>query len=102
MNQIHVHLDLSKELPLVPADPHQLQQVFVNLINNAVYAILEHSTQGDLWVTSGADEKYIFVAFTDSGPGVEDHSPVFDPSDTTQPDHKGTGPRPSRYSCIVI
>src|SRR6267378_1679530 len=91
MNQIHVHLDLSKELPLVPADPHQLQQVFLNLINNAVDAILEHSTQGDLWVTSGADEKYIFVEFTDSGPGVKDPSRVFDPFYTTKPVGKGTG-----------
>src|SRR6202041_2512777 len=77
MNQIRVHLELSQDLPLVPADPHQLQQVFLNLINNAVDAILGHSTQGDLWVTSGVDEKYIFVEFTDSGPGVKDPSRVF-------------------------
>src|SRR5258708_36319169 len=91
MNQIQVPLDLSKELPLVPADPHQLQQVFLNLINNAVDAILEHSTQGDLWVTSGADEKNIFVEFTDSGPGVRDPSRVFDPFYTTKPVRTGTG-----------
>jgi len=91
MNQIRVHLDLSQELPLVPADPHQLQQVFLNLINNAVDAILEHSTQGDLWVTSGVDEKFIFVEFTDSGPGVKDPSRVFDPFYTTKPVGKGTG-----------
>jgi len=91
MNQIRVHLELSKDLPLVPADPHQMQQVFLNLINNAVDAILEHSSEGDLWVSSGLDERYIFVEFTDSGPGVKDPSRVFDPFYTTKPVGKGTG-----------
>jgi two-component system NtrC family sensor kinase len=91
MSQIRVHLELSQELPLIPADPHQLQQVFLNLINNAVDAILEHSNEGDLWVTSGVEEKQVFVEFTDSGPGVKDPSRVFDPFYTTKPVGKGTG-----------
>jgi two-component system NtrC family sensor kinase len=91
MNQIRVHLELAQDLPLVPADPHQLQQVFLNLINNAVDAILENSTEGDLWVTSGICEKNIFVELTDSGPGVKDASRVFDPFYTTKPVGKGTG-----------
>ncbi len=91
MNQIRVHLDLSLDLPLLPADPHQLQQVFLNLINNAVDAILEHSQDGDLWVCSGADDKWLFVELTDSGPGVKDPSRVFDPFYTTKPVGKGTG-----------
>ncbi len=91
MNQIHVHLELSLDLPLIPADPHQLQQVFLNLINNAVDAILDHSQQGELWVSSGVDEKNLFVELTDSGPGVKDPSRVFDPFYTTKPVGKGTG-----------
>ena len=91
MNQIHVHLELSPDLPLIPADPHQLQQVFLNLINNAVDAILDHSQQGELWVSSGVDEKNLFVELTDSGPGVKDPSRVFDPFYTTKPVGKGTG-----------
>ena len=46
MSQIRVHLDLAGDLPEVPADPHQLQQVFLNLINNAVDAILESGSAG--------------------------------------------------------
>ncbi len=91
MNQIRVNLELSQELPLISADPHQLQQVFLNLINNAVDAVLEHSQQGELWVTSGVDEKALFVELTDSGPGVKDPSRVFDPFYTTKPVGKGTG-----------
>lgn len=91
MSRIRVHLNLADELPEVPADPHQLQQVFLNLINNAVDAILETGTQGDLWVRTGAEANQIFVEFTDSGAGVKDPSRVFDPFYTTKPVGKGTG-----------
>jgi PAS domain S-box-containing protein len=91
MNQIRVHLDLAANLPQAAADPHQLQQVFLNLINNAVDAILENNAEGDLWVHTGVHEKVIFIEFTDSGPGVKDPSRVFDPFYTTKPVGKGTG-----------
>jgi PAS domain S-box-containing protein len=91
MSNIRVHLELDPALPLTAADPHQLQQVFLNMVNNAVDAILEQSTDGDLWVHTGADGECIFVEFTDSGPGVKDASRVFDPFYTTKPVGKGTG-----------
>jgi PAS domain S-box-containing protein len=91
MSQIHVHLDMSSELPEVPADPHQLQQVFLNLINNAVDAILETGAEGDLWVRTGVEADRAYVEFADSGPGVKDASRVFDPFYTTKPVGKGTG-----------
>ena len=91
MSQVRVHIELSLDLPLISADPHQLQQVFLNLINNAVDAVLENANEGDLWVVSGADEKNVFVELTDSGPGVKDPSRVFDPFYTTKPVGKGTG-----------
>jgi two-component system NtrC family sensor kinase len=91
MSQIRVHLELAPDLPHAPADPHQLQQVFLNLINNAVDAILEKGEEGDLWVKSGVEDKNLFIEFTDSGPGVKDASRVFDPFYTTKPVGKGTG-----------
>jgi PAS domain S-box-containing protein len=91
MNNIRVHLELATDLPEVPADPHQLQQVFLNLINNAVDAILEASPEGDIWVQTGSDADLLFVELTDSGPGVKDPSRVFDPFYTTKPVGKGTG-----------
>jgi PAS domain S-box-containing protein len=91
MSNIRVHLDLAPDLPQTFADPHQLQQVFLNLVNNAVDAILEHSREGDLWVRTGADADRLFIEFTDSGPGVQDASRVFDPFYTTKPVGKGTG-----------
>ena len=91
MSQIRVHLELARDLPEVPADPHQLQQVFLNLINNAVDAILETGTEGDIWVRSGFDGNQAFLEFQDTGPGVKDASRVFDPFYTTKPVGKGTG-----------
>jgi PAS domain S-box-containing protein len=91
MSQIRVHLDLAPDLPYTAADPHQLQQVFLNLINNAVDAILENGPEGDLWVRTAAQEQVLLIEFTDSGPGVKDSSRVFDPFYTTKPVGKGTG-----------
>lgn len=91
LNNIRVHLDLAPDLPLTAADPHQFQQVFLNLVNNAVDAILEKSKEGDLWVRTGARDQVVFVEFADSGPGVHDASKVFDPFYTTKPVGKGTG-----------
>jgi len=91
MHNIRVHLDLAENFPVTSADPHQLQQVFLNMVNNAVDAILEHSTEGDLWVRTALDGDRLCVEFTDSGPGVKDASRVFDPFYTTKPVGKGTG-----------
>jgi PAS domain S-box-containing protein len=91
MSQIQVSLELSEGLPEVSADPYQLQQVFLNLINNAVDAMLEVSALGELLVRTGVEDNEIFIEFTDSGPGVKDASRVFDPFYTTKPVGKGTG-----------
>ena len=91
MSNIRLHLDLAEDLPSAMADPHQLQQVFLNLVNNAVDAILEASADGDLWVRTACREGKFIVEFADSGPGVKDASRVFDPFYTTKPVGKGTG-----------
>jgi len=91
MNHIRVHLELDQNLPVTSADPHQLQQVFLNMVNNAVDAMLEQSNEGDLWVKTGAKGDKLFIEFTDNGPGVKDASRVFDPFYTTKPVGKGTG-----------
>jgi PAS domain S-box-containing protein len=91
MHNIRVHLDLAENFPVTSADPHQLQQVFLNMVNNAVDAILEHSAEGDLWVRTTVNGDRLSIEFADSGPGVKDPSRVFDPFYTTKPVGKGTG-----------
>jgi len=91
MKNIRVHLELAPDLPVTAADPHQLQQVFLNMVNNAVDAVLESASEGDLWVRTGVRGDRLTVEFTDSGPGVREPSRVFDPFYTTKPVGKGTG-----------
>jgi PAS domain S-box-containing protein len=91
MKNIRVHRELAAGLPLTAADPHQLQQVFLNLVNNAVDAVLENAQQGELWVRSAVRGDRLAVEFADNGPGVREPSRVFDPFYTTKPVGKGTG-----------
>jgi len=91
VNNIQVHREFAGGMPLTAADPHQLQQVFLNILNNAVDAILECSERGDIWVRTAMADGRLLVEFTDSGSGVQDALRVFDPFYTTKPIGKGTG-----------
>lgn len=91
INNIRIHRDYADPLPMVSADTHQLQQVFLNIINNSVDAILERSDRGEIWVRTAQSEDSVLIEFTDSGPGVKDEHRVFDPFYTTKPVGKGTG-----------
>jgi two-component system NtrC family sensor kinase len=91
LNNIRVHREFAIELPPILGDAHQLQQVFLNILNNAVDAIQEHSSSGEIWVRTAATEGRVVVEFTDSGPGVKDPTRVFDPFYTTKAVGKGTG-----------
>jgi two-component system NtrC family sensor kinase len=91
LNNIRIHRELDPDLPVTAADAHQLQQVFLNILNNAFDAVLEHGSDGDIWVRTRAAGGLVAVEFTDSGPGVRDPLRVFDPFYTTKPVGRGTG-----------
>ena len=91
VNNIKVHREFSRELPQTMADPHQLQQVFLNILNNAVDAVVEMPTGRELWVRTDIVGDRLLVAFLDSGAGVKELPKVFDPFYTTKPVGKGTG-----------
>ncbi len=93
-----VALLLDERLPLLSCDPHQLQQVFINLLNNALNAI---DSGGTITVASRLNEDgSIGIQFEDSGCGipVETQERIFDPFFTTRPEGTGIGLSISHYT----
>ena len=90
-NNIKVERDFPSDQALVVADPHQLEQVFLNIINNAVDAILEKGRNGRLKIRIVSLNGNIATQFTDDGAGIKDPKRIFDPFYTTKSVGKGTG-----------
>jgi len=91
VNNVSLERDIPDDLPSVVADPHQLEQVFLNIVNNALDAMVEASASGVLKVRVFKKDVYVCVEFDDSGPGIKDPSRIFDPFYTTKSVGKGTG-----------
>lgn len=91
--RIKVVKDYDRSLPKVPAYPAELNQVWTNLIDNAVSAINEDGGEGALTVRTALDHDRLLVEFRDTGPGVppEIRDRIFDPFFTTKPVGEGTG-----------
>jgi PAS domain S-box-containing protein len=92
---IAVEKKLLRGLPPVMADPHQLEQVFLNLLLNAEQAMLEGKTGGRiiLSTTVSRDGRMVHAEVIDDGPGIpHDALPhVFEPFFSTKPVGSGTG-----------
>jgi PAS domain S-box-containing protein len=91
VNNIEVVRDFEAVLPSVVADPHQLEQVYLNIINNAADAMMDSGRGGRLRISIAADNGSVVTSFHDSGPGIYDPKHVFDPFYTTKGVGKGTG-----------
>ena len=91
VNNIGVERDLGPEPAMVVADPHQIEQVFLNIINNAVDAVLETGRSGNLKIRVYCESGDVCAQFADDGPGIKDPKRIFDPFYTTKSVGKGTG-----------
>jgi two-component system NtrC family sensor kinase len=91
MNNIGVEREVSSEPAMVIADPHQIEQVFLNIINNAVDAILETGRTGKVKIRIHCQNGHVCTQFADDGPGLKDPKRIFDPFYTTKSVGKGTG-----------
>ncbi|MEA3546475.1 MAG: ATP-binding protein [Thermodesulfobacteriota bacterium] len=90
-SHINLELSLADDLPTIFSDRGQLQQIFLNIVNNGIDAIGE---DGDIvLITSQRDEETIEVQIQDSGPGIPPEliTRIFDPFFTTKEAGKGTG-----------
>ena len=87
---ITVVKEYDRGVPQIPAYAGELNQVWTNLIDNAVSAM---GSSGVLTVRTGQDREFVFVEFADTGPGVppELKERIFEPFFTTKPVGEGTG-----------
>jgi PAS domain S-box-containing protein len=82
---------LDESLPEVIGDAHQLQQVFLNIINNAYDAVRETTRPARIEIMSARAGAFVELSFSDNGSGVTDPERIFDPFFTTKDVGKGTG-----------
>ncbi|MDX2534274.1 ATP-binding protein [Streptomyces scabiei] len=91
--QVKVVKEYDRSVPRIPAYPAELNQVWTNLIDNAVFAIRSAGGEGTLTVRTAVVRDRLLVEFRDTGPGVpaEVRGRIFDPFFTTKPVGEGTG-----------
>ena len=90
-HQIRIDMRLDEDLPKIESDQGQLQQIFLNIINNGIDAV---GLDGMISLESRQiDKEHIQVTVRDSGPGIEPEvlKHIFDPFFTTKETGKGTG-----------
>lgn len=88
---VKIITNLAQDLPRVNVSPSEMQQIFLNLINNALDAMDKNG--GQIEITSRAQDHYVVVDIADTGRGIPEANlaRIFDPFFTTKPVGKGTG-----------
>jgi PAS domain S-box-containing protein len=93
VNNIEVEKQLDTALPEIMVDYFQIQQVFLNIIINAEYFMIEAHNKGTLIISTERLDSKVKISITDDGPGIsqENQSRIFDPFFTTKEVGRGTG-----------
>ena len=88
---VAINTDIQEDLPPIKVSPTELQQVLLNLMNNALDAM--EQSGGTLSVSARREGDHFIIEVSDNGPGIpKDAIPqIFDPFFTTKPGGKGTG-----------
>ncbi len=88
---VDVQAQLQPDLPPIEASATEMQQVLMNMLNNAIDAMEKKG--GTILITSHADGDQIRMSIADTGPGIpaSNLGRIFDPFFTTKPVGKGTG-----------
>ena len=90
--EVSIHLDFDQGLSKVAVEEMQLQEIFINLITNAIHALADQKG-GNIWLSTSQEGAKVFVEIRDDGPGIaeEVRHRLFDPFVTTKPTGQGTG-----------
>jgi signal transduction histidine kinase len=88
-DRIEIHKDYG-QIPKIKGYPGKLNQVFMNLLSNAFYAVKD---RGSVWIKTRSISDAVEIEITDSGSGIpqEDIKRIFEPFFTTKPVGQGTG-----------
>ncbi len=88
---VEVIEEYDENLPMVMGDAQQLQQVFLNILNNAYDAIEESGRRGKILLTTVHTGGAIEIKLSDNGTGIVNIERIFDPFYTTKQTGRGTG-----------
>jgi two-component system NtrC family sensor kinase len=90
-SNVDIKTNFEANLPSIPASETEMQQVFLNLVNNALDAM--EKTGGTITLDAKRADSDIIITVSDNGPGIAEANlaRVFDPFYTTKPVGKGTG-----------
>jgi signal transduction histidine kinase len=91
--RVEAEIEVEPDLPMPDIDPNQIQQVFVNLINNAAQAIASTGRPGNIAVRARRWLDGVAIDVIDDGPGMTESlaAQVFEPFFTTKAEGEGTG-----------
>lgn len=94
--KIEIVKDYGDDIPLVPCEVTNIQQVFLNILRNAAYALSEKDFTEDvprLTIRVEAEEQAVRIEIADNGPGMDEQirKRIFEPFFTTKPVGLGTG-----------
>jgi PAS domain S-box-containing protein len=88
---IEVVEKFDENIPTLVGDAHQLQQVFLNILNNAFDAVRSTGRPGQIEIETRLQQDWIEISFRDNGEGIKYPDRIFDPFFTTKEVGKGTG-----------
>lgn len=89
---MRVQLDLAPDMPTVHADPVLIEQVLLNLLDNACTAVVAKPTdERQLSITTRAEGDQVALEISDNGPGLSNPQRAFDPFYSTKPGGLGMG-----------
>ena len=90
-SMVEIHTDFPENLPSLKASASELQQVFFNLVNNAIDAM--DNQGGRLTISCRKNQQYIVIKLSDTGKGIAEANleRIFDPFFTTKPAGTGLG-----------
>jgi PAS domain S-box-containing protein len=95
LRNINLIINIDEDLPIIHGNSNQMEQVFINLFQNAIDALENVNKESKIYINISLsyNKKYIVIRFKDNGTGIDQHkiNRIFEPFFTTKEVGKGTG-----------